>query len=115
MKIHNDALMPLICACSAFIHFREELDAKNKILDAETRLASVAPAKYEFVDALRPTAFKIATARMEPWKETYIQICNNAAALLCFGMDQAEVLSHFDLIFWKASYSGSDNEKEGGD
>lgn len=71
---------------------------RNKINEAENRLASVSEFGFEFVFTFRPTAKFIAAARPKPNTETYIELIEEAIFMLAVGIESNDVLEYFDRM-----------------
>ena len=78
----------------AYVQYAEALNEINEIFEAENRLASVS--SFDFVYAFRYIAKQIAEGRIEPYKETYLLLCHEACEMLCSGVEQSDVLWHFE-------------------
>jgi hypothetical protein len=82
------------CFSQAYAQYAEALNEATVILESENRLASVS--SYDFVDAFRGIAKQISVGRIEPFKEFYISLCAEAYEMLCAGLEQSDVLWHFE-------------------
>lgn len=96
-KLKEWVNFPRHTSIMAYEQLADVLKESAKKCEAENRLASVS--SYDFVCAFQITAKAICEGRTTPNTETYISLCDEAAEMLLRGMNQADVLHHFDLIF----------------
>lgn len=78
----------------AYDQYAEALNEITEILEAENILASVS--NYDFVLEFRLIAKQIAESQVKPYKETYLSLCHEACEMLCSGVEQSDVLWHFE-------------------
>lgn len=74
----------------------EQIMIIQAVLKAESVFASVC--NYSFMNAFRPTAQKLASSKITPFTEAYINILSEATMKILSGRDPVDVLNEYDVI-----------------
>ena len=77
----------------------EHIKQLSEKFAAETELATVS--SFGFVRVFGSVAHELSEMQITPYTENYVSLCKEATKMLASGMEQADVLWHFDELLRK--------------
>lgn len=81
-------------------HLDEHIKQLSEKYEAESELATVS--SFGFVRVFGSVAHELSEMQITPYTENYVSLCKEATKMLASGMEQSEVLWHFDKRLRKA-------------
>ena len=81
------------------IHLDEHIKQMSEKYEAENELATLS--SFGFVRVFGSVAHELSAMEITPYTENYVSLCKEATKMLACGMEEADVLWHFDKLLLK--------------